>query len=33
MLLQTFFALKYKNIKSNEKKGVDEIIITNIKKS
>ena len=28
--LQAFSALKYKNIKSNEKKDVDDIIITNI---
>ena len=30
MLLQTFLALKYKKIKSNEKEDVDDIIITNI---
>ena len=33
MLLQAFPALKYKNIKFNEKKGVDDIIITNIEES
>ena len=33
MLLQAFFALKYKKIKPNEKKDVDDIIITNIEKS
>ena len=33
MSLQTFFALKYKKIKFNKKKGVDNIIITNIEES
>ena len=33
MLLQTFFALKYKKTKLNEKEDVDDIIITNIEKS
>ena len=33
MSLQTFSALKYNNIKSNEKENVDDIIITNIEES
>ena len=33
MLLQTFPALKYKNIKSNKKEDIDDIIITNIEES
>ena len=33
MLLQAFFALKYDEIKFNEKKDVDDIIITNIEES
>ena len=33
MLLQTFPALKHKKIKPNEKKDVDDIIITNIEES
>ena len=32
MLLQAFSALKYNNIKLNEKRDVDDIIITNIEK-
>ena len=32
MSLQTIFTSKYKNIKSNEKRDIDDIIITNIQK-
>ena len=31
--LQTFLVLKYKKIKFNEKRDIDDIIITNLEKS